>query len=209
MSCSLMRIILDALLMLILYARQTMRMITFELSLFKCLKLYSYVIYSLTVMNVLFLCTGNSCRSIIGEAIFNHLVSNLKLNCELHAYSAGSRPTGVVHPRALNVLHRHGVSCDGCHSKSMRDLSVQCDVVITVCGNAARESCPARMGAVHWGVDDPAGVHGDDDENDAAFEMVYNVMNARITAFLSLPLERLIHDEDALFEEMNKISSIC
>jgi arsenate reductase len=119
-------------------------------------------------MNILFLCTGNSCRSILAEATFNHLAS-----AGWRAMSAGSQPTGQVHPRALALLAREGIATSGYHSKSWEHLPATPDLVITVCGSAAGETCPAYLGPVlrcHWGVDDPAHVTGSDAQIDAAFD---------------------------------------
>ena len=136
-------------------------------------------------MTVLFLCTGNSCRSILAEATFNHLAPP-----GWRAISAGSRPVGAVHPRALALLQREGISIGGLSSKSWDDLPVTPDLVVTVCGNAANETCPAYLGPVqraHWGVDDPAKVTGTDAEITAAFQHAYDVLRARIEAFLASP----------------------
>lgn len=155
-------------------------------------------------MNVLFLCTGNSCRSILGEATFNHLASN-----GWRAMSAGSSPTGQVHPRSLALLAREGISTKGYHSKSWENLPATPDIVISVCGNAANETCPAYLGPVlrsHWGVEDPAHVAGTDKEIDAAFMEAYRILRARIEAFFALPLERLQHDKAALKAAMDKIA---
>ena len=94
-------------------------------------------------MNVLFLCTGNSCRSILGEATFNHLAP-----VGWHAISAGSQPAGFVHPRSLALLARQGITTDGLHSKSWDSLPATPDIVITVCSSAAGETCPAYLGPV-------------------------------------------------------------
>ena len=109
-------------------------------------------------MNVLFLCTGNSCRSVLGEAIFNHLAP-----AGWHAVSAGSRPTGQVHPYSLKVLQLKGIATEGLSSKSWDDLPVTPDIVITVCSSAANEECPLYFGQAirtHWGLDDPARATG-------------------------------------------------
>src|SRR3982751_5336457 len=101
-------------------------------------------------MNILFLCTGNSCRSILSEATFNHLAP-----AGLCAVSAGSQPAGALRPRALSLLHSKGISTEGYFSKSWDALPVTPDIVITVCGSAAGETCPAYLGPVlrsHWGV---------------------------------------------------------
>ena len=132
---------------------------------------------------ILFLCTGNSCRSILAEATFNHLAPP-----GWRAISAGSRPVGVVHPRALALLRREGISTEGLSSKSWDGLAVTPDLVVTVCGNAANETCPAYLGPVaraHWGVEDPAKITGTDGEITAAFQHAYEVLRARIEAFLS------------------------
>lgn len=131
---------------------------------------------------ILFLCTGNSCRSILAEATFNHLAPP-----GLRAMSAGSRPVGVVHPRALALLQREGIAIDGLSSKSWDNLPAMPDLVITVCGNAANETCPAYLGPVqrdHWGVDDPAKATGTDAEITAAFQKAYDLLRARIETFL-------------------------
>lgn len=156
-------------------------------------------------MNVLFLCTGNSCRSILGEATFNHLAPD-----GWHAMSAGSKPAGYVHPRSLALLAREGISTEGYHSKSWENLPATPDIVISVCGNAANETCPAYLGPVlrsHWGVEDPAHVTGTDEEIDAAFVKAYSILRARIEAFLALPLETLKHNKAALKAEMDKIAA--
>lgn len=156
-------------------------------------------------MNVLFLCTGNSCRSILGEATFNYLAP-----AGWHAMSAGSKPAGYVHPRSLALLAREGISTEGYHSKSWENLPATPDIVISVCGNAANETCPAYLGPVlrsHWGVEDPAHVTGTDEEIDAAFVKAYSILRARIEAFLALPLETLKHNKAALKAEMDKIAA--
>jgi arsenate reductase len=111
-------------------------------------------------MNVLFLCTGNSCRSILAEATFNALAP-----AGGHAMSAGSQPAGYVHPRSLALLQREGIATDGLHSKSWDGLPATPDLIVTVCGSAAGETCPVYLGRVtrtHWGVDDPAKAQGTD-----------------------------------------------
>ena len=155
-------------------------------------------------MNVLFLCTGNSCRSILGEATFNHLAPT-----GWKTMSAGSKPAGYVHPLAL--LAREGISTEGYHSKSWENLPATPDIVISVCGNAANETCPAYLGPVlrsHWGVEDPAHATGKDEEIDAAFMKAYSILRARIEAFLALPLETLKHDKATLKVAMDKIATI-
>lgn len=157
-------------------------------------------------MNILFLCTGNSCRSILGEAIFNHFAPD-----GWKAMSAGSQPTGKVHPRVLALLAREGMSTAGYHSKSWDDLPVTPDIVITVCSSAAGETCPAYLGPVlrtHWGVEEPAHVAGTNAEIEAAFLAAYQILRARIEAFLALPLNELQQDRGRLKAEMDRIGAL-
>lgn len=157
-------------------------------------------------MNVLFLCTGNSCRSILAEATFNHLAP-----AGYRAMSAGSRPTGEVHPRSLALLAREGISTLGYKSKSWDDLPATPDIVITVCASAAGEACPAYLGKAmraHWGVEDPAHATGTDSQIDAAFDTAYRILRARIEAFLALPLKDLESNPVQLKEELERISHI-
>ena len=157
-------------------------------------------------MNVLFLCTGNSCRSILGEATFNHLAPT-----GWHAISAGSKPTGQVHPRSLALLEREGISTNGYHSKSWDDLPVTPDIVLSVCGNAAGETCPAYLGPVlraHWGVEDPAHATGTEAEIDASFMHAYTILRRRIEAMLALPLETLQNDRAAFKRELDEIGTL-
>ncbi len=157
-------------------------------------------------MNVLFLCTGNSCRSILGEATFNHLAPTGWM-----AMSAGSKPTGEVHPRSIALLKSEGIATDGYFSKSWDNLPATPDIVITVCASAAGETCPAYLGAVlrtHWGVEDPAHATGSDAEIDAAFQLAYRILRARIEAFLALPLATLAQDQQQLKIELDKIGAI-
>jgi len=157
-------------------------------------------------VNVLFLCTGNSCRSILGEATFNHLAPTGWM-----AMSAGSKPTGEVHPRSIALLKSEGIATDGYFSKSWDNLPATPDIVITVCASAAGETCPAYLGAVlrtHWGVEDPAHATGSDAEIDAAFQLAYRILRARIEAFLALPLATLAQDQQQLKIELDKIGAI-
>jgi arsenate reductase len=137
-------------------------------------------------LKILILCTGNSCRSILGEALFNHLGQG-----RITAFSAGSKPTGQVHPKSLALLQSNGISTDGFRSKSWDEFTGKpVDVVITVCDSAAGESCPVFFGApvkAHWGVPDPAHATGSDAEIMAAFEGAYKTLKARVEAFLRLP----------------------
>ncbi|WP_426171154.1 arsenate reductase ArsC [Pseudoduganella sp. R-31] len=157
-------------------------------------------------MNVLILCTGNSCRSILGEATFNHLAP-----AGWHAISAGSKPAGYVHPRSLALLEREGISTKGYHSKSWDSLPVTPDIVITVCGSAAGETCPAYLGPVmraHWGVEDPAHATGTDEEIDAAFMKAYRILRHRIETFFALPLEELKKDPVRMKAELERIGKV-
>ena len=157
-------------------------------------------------MNVLFLCTGNSCRSILGEATFNYLAP-----AGWQAMSAGSKPTGQLHPRSLALLAREGISTEGYYSKSWNDLPVTPDIVLSVCGNAANETCPAYLGPVlrsHWGVEDPAHVTGSEAEIDDAFMTAYHILRHRIEQFLALPLNELQHDRERLKAELDRISTL-
>ena len=156
-------------------------------------------------MRVLFLCTGNSCRSILGEATFNHLAPS-----GWRAMSAGSKPTGKVHPRSLALLERAGISTADCCSKSWDDVPATPDIVITACSNAADETCPAYLGRAlrtHWGVDDPAHATGTDEQIDAAFMQVYRTLRNRIEAFLALPLDELTNDRARLKAAMDHIGA--
>lgn len=157
-------------------------------------------------MNVLFLCTGNSCRSILGEATFNHLAPE-----GWQAMSAGSKPAGYVHPRSLALLAREGIACEGYVSKSWDQLPATPDIVITVCSSAVGETCPAYLGPVlrtHWGVDDPAHATGTDEEIDASFMLAYRILRARIEAFFALPLEDLKSDRPRLKAELDHIGTL-
>jgi len=154
-------------------------------------------------MNVLFLCTGNSCRSLIGEAIFNHLAPE-----GWHAISAGSKPLGRLNVGALALLEQQGISTEGYFSKSWNDLPVTPDIVLSVCGNAANEICPAYLGSVmrsHWGVEDPAHAEGSAEEINAAFMTAYNILRYRIEQFLALPLSKLQNDPAKLKAELDRI----
>jgi protein-tyrosine-phosphatase len=145
------------------------------------------------VYNVLFLCTGNSARSILGEAILNHLGKG-----RFRGYSAGSHPTGKVNPFALESLRRMNMPMGGLRSKSWEEFAAPdappLDFVFTVCAKAAGEACPVWPGqpmTAHWGVEDPAAVDGTDKERRQAFWATATLLRRRIELFLSLPLERI------------------
>ena len=128
---------------------------------------------------VLVLCTGNSCRSIMGECLINHLGGG-----RFHAVSAGSAPTGYVHPKALEILASKGVETGTPKSKSWDQFTGQMfDYVITVCDNAANEACPVFLGnfeKLHWSIPDPAVCQGSEDEINQAFEDAYQMLKDRI-----------------------------
>lgn len=156
-------------------------------------------------MKVLFLCTANSCRSILSEALFNHLAPT-----GLRAYSAGSEPKGFVHPLTLKALERTGVAFDGLSSKPIEaHAEMQPDLVITVCDKAAGEACPVFFGPAlraHWGLADPSEVTGSAAEIAAAFDATVARIKNRIQAFLALPLDQL--DAAALKAELVRIGSL-
>ena len=148
---------------------------------------------------VLVLCTGNSARSILGEMLFKHLGKG-----RIEAYSAGSKPGGVVNPVALETLAKHGVPCAGARSKSWDEFAAPSaptlDFIFTVCGNAAQETCPVWPGhpaTAHWGIPDPAHVEPVEARREA-FEEAYQSLRKRIEAFLALPLETMTPQESAL-----------
>jgi arsenate reductase len=143
--------------------------------------------------HVLFLCTGNSARSILAEAILNRLGTG-----RFRAYSAGSHPKGRVHPLALETLREHGVDTSGFRSKSWDEFArpgaPALDFVFTVCDNAAGEACPAWPGqpmTAHWGVEDPAAFEGPEDRQRRVFRRTYLELERRIRLFTSLPLESI------------------
>lgn len=145
------------------------------------------------VYNVLFLCTGNSARSILGEALVNHAG-----NGQFRGFSAGSTPKGQVHPLTLETLRVAGISTDGLRSKAWDEFAVPgapvMDFVFTVCDNAAGETCPVWPGqpmTAHWGIDDPAAVEGTDFERKAAFQDAFRYLRNRINTFLALPHESI------------------
>jgi arsenate reductase len=157
------------------------------------------------IFKVLFLCTGNSARSIMAEAILNELGSG-----QFRAFSAGSHPQGAVHPLALKELERLGLPTDGLASKSWDVFAApdapRMDFIFTVCDNAAGETCPQWQGrpvTAHWGIEDPAAVEGTDLQKEAAFARVAGYLRNRIAAFLSLPLRSL--DALALERRMREI----
>ena len=146
---------------------------------------------------MLVLCTGNSARPILGEVILNTRGAG-----RIAAFSAGSQPKGAVHPGALRLLATHGIDAAGLHSKSWNVFTgpdaPPIDLVITVCGSAAGETCPVFPGAplrAHWGLPDPAAASGDDMAVDAAFARTWAWLDMRIGALLDLPFETMEHAE--------------
>jgi len=147
------------------------------------------------MMNVLFLCTGNSARSIIAEGLLNHLPD---ARGRFRAFSAGSHPKGEVNPLALEVLREHNIPVEGFRSKSWEEFAGQnaptMHFVVTVCDHAAAEVCPIWPGqpvSAHWGVPDPAAVGGSDEQKRAAFRDALLALRRRIERFVRLPVESL------------------
>ncbi|NOQ64905.1 MAG: arsenate reductase ArsC [Methyloprofundus sp.] len=140
------------------------------------------------MLNILVICTGNSCRSIIGEAVFNHLGQG-----RISAYSAGSHPKGRINPEALDLLQRHDINTTGLTSKSWDSLSTHAfNIVITVCDRAQQESCPSYLSKaikIHWPTLEPSHVAGGDKERHAAFEATYKIFAQRIEHLLALSLD--------------------
>ena len=158
-----------------------------------------------TVLNVLFLCTGNSARSIMAEALMNRLGAG-----RFRAYSAGSMPKGEVHPRTLELLKANHFPIEDYRSKSWEEFAgpdaPKLDFVFTVCDNAANEVCPVWPGqpmTAHWGVPDPAAVTGNDAEIAIAFADTFRMLRNSINIFVSLPLAKL--DRMSLQKRLNEI----
>jgi arsenate reductase len=157
-------------------------------------------------MKVLFLCTANSCRSILSEAMFNHLAP-----AGMRAYSAGSQPSGVVNPLSLQALTNAGIDTQGLASKACdahRELGP--DFVISVCGNAAKQECPAYFGnatRLHWGLDDPSEITGDARQISAAFARTLTQIQRRLQLFIDLPRGQLTAQQ--LQQELAKIGTLA
>ena len=159
------------------------------------------------IYNVLFLCTGNSARSILAESILNR-----HGNGQFRGFSAGSHPNGEVNPCALDLLKRLDFPTEGLRSKSWDEFSTPAsphfDFIITVCDNVAGETCPVWLGkptTAHWGVPDPAAVQGTDIEKRGAFNQAFKWMDRRIRLFLSLPIASL--DQLRIKQEMDAIGN--
>jgi arsenate reductase len=160
------------------------------------------------VYNVLFLCTGNSARSILAESILTKLG-----NGKFRAFSAGSQPKGAVHPIALKTLERLSYPAEGFRSKSWSEFASPdapvMDFVFTVCDNAAGEACPVWPGqpmTAHWGIEDPAAVEGSDIQKEAAFADAFRYLRNRIAVFVALPLKSL--DGVALGTRLREIGQL-
>ncbi|WP_415762185.1 arsenate reductase ArsC [Pseudomonas sp. CP4] len=156
-------------------------------------------------MRVLFMCTANSCRSILSEAMFNHLAP-----AGFQALSAGSFSKGQVLPRSLSTLQKHGIAIDGLHSKGNDAFATNPpDIVITVCDKAAGETCPVYFGLAlktHWGLEDPSEVQGDEASIDAAFQATLMRIGQRCQAFLDLPFHSLSREQ--LKAELDRIGTL-
>ena len=155
--------------------------------------------------NVLFLCTGNSARSIMAEALVTTMGQS-----RFQGYSAGSKPNGKVNPFAIEQVKKIGYPVDKLRSKSWDEFAApdapHMDFIITVCDNAAGEVCPYWPGhptSAHWGFEDPAAVEGTDEEKRAAFEKIFKQIRTRVNTFVSLPVHML--DKHAIQKEMKKI----
>lgn len=147
--------------------------------------------------NILVLCTGNSARSILAEVLLNKLGDG-----RVRAFSAGSKPVGNVNPGALRILQREGIETGGLRSKSWSEFAAPgappIDIVITVCGSAAGETCPAFPGKqvrAHWGLTDPAGLSGGQAAEDEAFSRTWALLRQRVEAFLKLPFQTMTEAE--------------
>lgn len=160
------------------------------------------------IYNVLFLCTGNSARSILGEALMNAVPGG-----QFRAFSAGSQPKGAVHPLALHTLNELGLPTEGYRSKSWDEFATpdapRLDFVFTVCDNAAGEACPFWPGqpmTAHWGVEDPAAVEGTEMEKVTAFRNAANYLRRRIEVFAALPLSTI--DKMSLANKLKDIGKL-
>jgi arsenate reductase len=158
--------------------------------------------------NVLFLCTGNSARSIIGEALLNHMGGD-----RFRAFSAGSAPKGEVHPMSLAILEAAGIATTGLRSKGWDAFALpdapQMDFILTVCDSAAGEACPiwpGRPASAHWGIEDPAAVTDDRGGQRAVFERAMALLRLRIEALVALPIETL--DPTALSARLRAIGAL-
>lgn len=156
------------------------------------------------MLKILVLCTGNSCRSVLGEALFNEMGKG-----RIQAYSAGSHPLGRINAKALATLERHGIATTGFISQSWDEFEHEnIDIAITVCDNAAGETCPVYLNNAirgRWGLSDPGHVKGSEQEIEAAFEVTFLALQRRIEKMLALPLEQMQSQE--LAEALNAIGN--
>ncbi len=161
------------------------------------------------MMNVLFVCTGNSARSILAESILNHPAIG---QGRFRAFSAGSQPAGQVQPLAIELLHKHGYPTDGLRSKHWDEFSgpgaPRLDFVFTVCDRAAGETCPYWPGqpmTAHWGLEDPAAVAGSEAERRRAYANAFMLLRSRLSMFAALPIDKL--DRLSLKQKLDDIGA--
>ncbi|KAA0980199.1 arsenate reductase ArsC [Pseudomonas sp. ANT_H12B] len=158
-----------------------------------------------TPTKILFMCTANSCRSVLSEALFNHLAP-----AGYAAVSSGSFPSGRLNPQAVQTLHNLGISTEGLYSKDSSTFAdAPPDIVITVCDKAAGEACPVYFGPAiksHWGLADPSDVHGTEQQIQAAFDTTVETIKRRFSAFFTLDLSGLSDVE--LKTELDRIGAL-
>ena len=154
------------------------------------------------MLNVLVLCTGNSCRSVMGEALVTALGQG-----RFKGYSAGSKPLGRINTGALATLARHGLPTEGYRSKSMEAFRDQpIDILISVCDSAGKEPCPVFLGPAiraHWGVEDPGHVEGTPEDIIVAFDRTFDILRRRVQAMVDLPVESM--SREAITAELERI----
>lgn len=162
----------------------------------------------MTIKNILVLCTGNSARSIIGECLIREMGKG-----QFTTFSAGSKPRGQIHPGALDILAKNKIPTENTRSKSWDEFTGDdappIDLVITVCGNAADETCPIWQGSpltVHWGLDDPDLKGATDTEISKAFDIAFKILKRRVKAFLKVDLDE--NDQTVLRHNLMKIGEL-
>lgn len=157
------------------------------------------------MLNIFVICTGNSCRSVMGEALFNHFGQG-----RIKAFSAGSHPVRRINSSALATLKRHNLPSKDFKSQSWKDFQDQpMDIVITVCDNAGRETCPVYLSKairVHWGVSEPSHIKGTEEEIITAFDETFGILKKRVKTMLALPLETMTTEQ--LSSELNLIGKL-